>query len=176
CVILVGGFGRSVWTLAGNPRALVEVGGRPFLDVLIREASRRGFPQVLLLGGDRAVGVVEYANSLRRAKTFPADVDVALAPESLGSAGAIANAAERLEDEFLLLDGESWFDFNWLDLRQVGARRPETRITLALRRHAGPGRHDAVNLHDGRVREFRPKAIEQENPVGAGVYWCRRSA
>jgi len=176
CVILVGGFGRSVGTLAGHPRALAEVGGRPFLDVPIREASRRGFPQVLLLAGDPAVGVVEYANSLRRAKTFPVDVDVAVAPEPLGSAGAIANAAERLEDEFLLLDGESWFDFNWLDLRQVGTRRPETRITLALRRHAGPGRYDAVDLRDGRVREFTPKAVEQENLVGAGVYWCRRSA
>jgi hypothetical protein len=100
CVILVGGFSRPVGTLAANRGPLVEEGGRPFLDVLIGEASRRGFSQILLLAGERAAGVVEYAKGLACAKTFPTDVNVAVAPEALGSAGAIAHVADRLDDEF----------------------------------------------------------------------------
>src|SRR5882724_3311250 len=54
-VFLVGGLGTRLHSLtAGNAKPLLDVGGRPFLDYLLDEASRHGIKRALLLCGYRA--------------------------------------------------------------------------------------------------------------------------
>ncbi len=54
-VFLVGGTGSRLGALtAETPKPVLPVGGRPFLDYLLDEASRYGFARCLLLCGYRA--------------------------------------------------------------------------------------------------------------------------
>jgi NDP-sugar pyrophosphorylase family protein len=82
---------------------MLNVGGRPFLDTLIDEIARyNAFDEILLLAGDRAEHILaRYAGAIRgRAR-----LTVAL----LGTAGALAHAADLLQERFLLLNGSSFF-------------------------------------------------------------------
>ena len=56
-VFLVGGLGTRLKdrTIA-TPKPLLDVGGRPFLEYLLDEASRHGFTDILLL----ARGVISH--------------------------------------------------------------------------------------------------------------------
>ena len=57
-VFLVGGTGSRLGTLtAATPKPVLPVGGRPFLDYLLDEASRYGFSRCLLLCGYRAQSI-----------------------------------------------------------------------------------------------------------------------
>ena len=52
CAILIGGMGTRLGALTRDtPKPLLPVAGQPFLDVLVGEALRRGFSDLLLLAG-----------------------------------------------------------------------------------------------------------------------------
>ena len=62
-------------------------------------------------------------------------------PTPLGTGGALKFAADVLEPQFLLLNGDSYFDFNFLDL-VVDAGRNGASLTMALKRDHPGDHHD----------------------------------
>src|SRR5256885_817038 len=111
-VFLVGGLGTRLRALAGNAaKPVLEAGGRPFLDQRRDEASRHGLKRALLLCGYRATDLVAaYGGRVIRGMA----VETAVEDQPAGTAGALTLAAERLDDSFFLVNGDSLFDFNWL--------------------------------------------------------------
>jgi D-glycero-D-manno-heptose 1,7-bisphosphate phosphatase len=104
-VIVAGGRGTRLGALtADRPKPLVEVGGRPFLDALLRSVADRGFERVLLLLGYRAEMVVDYVAGGRR---WGLSIDhVATDPDDETGTRFVA-AADRLDDRFLFLYGDN---------------------------------------------------------------------
>src|SRR5205085_7957835 len=119
---------------------LLPVAGIPFLELLVGEALRRGFTDIVFLAGYKASRVREFADAL--AHRLPGDcrLQVSVEPEPLGTGGAVAHAREMLADTFLLLNGDSWFDFNWLDLVGVAG----DRNAVAARHVARADRHERL--------------------------------
>ncbi len=68
-VILCGGLGTRLGGLtARTPKPLLPVAGAPFLDVLVGEAVRQGFDDILLLAGHLAeeIEVIRSRNQGQR--------------------------------------------------------------------------------------------------------------
>jgi D-glycero-D-manno-heptose 1,7-bisphosphate phosphatase len=80
-------------------------------------------------------------------------------PEPAGTAGALLNAADRLDETFFLLNGDSYFDFNWLSL--APRRRADWTMHAALATGIEGSRYGRVQLDNGRVRGFQEKGAEQ---------------
>jgi D-glycero-D-manno-heptose 1,7-bisphosphate phosphatase len=113
-VFLVGGLGSRLHGLTSErAKPMLDVGGRPFLDYLLDEASRYGIKRALLLCGYRAGDLtpVYQGRAIRGMR-----IDTVVEASPAGTAGALALAADRLDDDFLLVNGDSLFDFNWLAL------------------------------------------------------------
>jgi len=173
CVILAGGLGARLGNLTKDvPKPLLDVDGRPFLFHLMRNARRFGFTDFVLLAGYRGERVSAFAAAARQ--ELGADISVIVEPEAAGTAGALLHASEELKDEFLMLNGDSLFSFNFLDL----AARPvegEWLARLALRRVADASRYGSVEVAGDRVRAYREKSAgSQEGLINGGVYWMRR--
>ncbi len=176
CVILVGGKGSRLGALTKEtPKPLLPVGGRPFLSYLIQEAARHNFRRVLLLAGFKAEAFAPELTTLREAAPDAIDLTVLVEPEQLGTGGALRFAADHLDEQFLLFNGDSFFDINLLDLTAQpmgtgGLGR------LALKRQQDVSRYGAVELDGEYVRKFLEK-----NPAGGaglingGVYWLSRA-
>ena len=170
-VILVGGLGTRLGARTKLvPKPMLEIGGRPFLDTLIDERARYGvFDEILLLAGHKA-DIVEthYAAATRgRAK-----IVVARETEPLGTGGALMNARDLLHDRFLLLNGDSLFDFNLLDLI---ARARGGRVHMALRDGVVGDRYGRVVLDGDMVRDFIAPGAGATGPVNAGIYVVDKS-
>jgi len=168
-VFLVGGLGTRIRDVAGErAKPVLEVGGKPFLDYLLDEASRHGVKRALLLCGYRASDLVgAYRGRSIRGMT----IDTAVESEPAGTAGALALAADRLDDCFFLVNGDSLFDFNWLALCPAPGGRSWVRMALA---DGVPGeRYGRVAVEGGRVREF-VAAGAAGRPINAGVYLMRK--
>ncbi len=174
CAILVGDFRRRPGEIS-EPKALLDVGVTPFLETLIGEASRRGFDEILLIAGSGCEDVHAFLCERRLAERFPCRVELSIAPIALGTGGALAYARDRLKNDFLLLNGDGWFDFNWLDLVSR-ARRVGAAAALALRGVASPDRYVTVDLDGSFVRAI----LSSEAPVATALvsggvsYWTRR--
>jgi len=167
-VCLVGGRGMRLGTLTDStPKPLLEVGGRPFLDYLVHEARRFGLTRLLLLSGYKS-GEIERLYDGQRFGQLT--VEVVPEPEPAGTAGALVNAADRLDEAFFLLNGDSYFDFNWLSLATA---RGDWTIHAALASGIEGNRYGRVQLDNGRVRGFQEKGASSE-PINAGIYLVKR--
>jgi D,D-heptose 1,7-bisphosphate phosphatase len=175
CVILIGGLGtRLLERTAPTPKPLLRVGNRPFLDYLLAEAARFGFRQILLLAGYRADSVRRYLSDSNVGDRLGLNITLLVEPERAGTGGALWHARDHLQKCFYLLNGDSWFDFNWLALTQVEG--PSAAVgTIALRWLSEPGRYGAVELDGSIVRRFADHAEPGHSGYSnAGVYLFSR--
>jgi D-glycero-D-manno-heptose 1,7-bisphosphate phosphatase len=169
-VILVGGLGTRLGERTKTiPKPMLPVGGRPFLDTLIDEIARYdAFDEILLLAGHKAEGILARYDGTVWGR---ARLAVSLEQAPLGTAGALVHAAGRLQERFLLLNGDSFFDFNILDL---ATRAKSSLVHMALRADVVGDRFGRVVLDGDRVRSFIAPGQGATGPVNAGVYVVAR--
>jgi D-glycero-D-manno-heptose 1,7-bisphosphate phosphatase len=170
-VILAGGKGTRLGALTGGlPKPLVAVGGKPFIHYLIAALRRHDFTDLVLLVGPF---IEVYRRVLGDGSAL--GVRLTLVPEEppADTAGALTLVAPHLAPRFLVLNGDSFLDFNLLDL---AARDSAQRwlAWLALREVPDAGRYGAVTLAGDRVTSFGEKSASGRGIINGGVYWLRR--
>lgn len=176
-VILVGGMGTRLGALtASTPKPLLLIDDKPFLDHLIQEVSRFGFQRVTLLAGNLGY---KFRDAYDNRSLHGLKIDVLLEDRPMGTGGAIRLAAEknRLDSEFLLLNGDSWIDADLTSFSRHWDRcrsnLPTTQVLLLLRDVEDASRFGSVEVSEGLVTEFREKnASVPPGPgcINAGVY------
>ena len=108
CAILVGGRGTRLGPLtAATPKPLLPCGDRPFLAWVLRELSRFGIEDILLLAGHQSDSVRSFARDVHRLLPRPLSIRVSIEPSTSGTGGALWHARDHLADRFLLLNGDS---------------------------------------------------------------------
>jgi D-glycero-D-manno-heptose 1,7-bisphosphate phosphatase len=176
-VILCGGLGSRLGALAAEtPKPLLPIDGVPFLDILLFELARHGVARILLLAGFAAQRIVEYAASTPLKERFGLEIEVSIEPERAGTGGAVWHARDRLDDEFFLLNGDSWFDINLLDLAVHLTGEPSAAGAIAVRSLPEASRYGVVETENGRISGFRARPGHSGSGlVSGGVYVFRRA-
>jgi D,D-heptose 1,7-bisphosphate phosphatase len=176
-VILCGGLGSRLGALAAKtPKPLLPVGGAPFLDVLLFELGRHAIKRVLLLAGFAANHIIDYAASTSLKSRFDLEIDVSVEPRRAGTGGALWHARDRLDDQFLLLNGDSWFDINLLDFACQAVSDLSATGAIAVRPLPDASRYGVVEIDGIRVTRFRERPERSEGGlVNAGLYFFRRA-
>ena len=109
-VILAGGLGTRLGDMSSQvPKSLVKVGDRPIISHILDWAQGQGCRKALILTGhlgEQFSGFVHNGIEL----TFVQET------EPLGTGGAIWNARDYLEDEFILLWGDDYHPINYRNL------------------------------------------------------------
>lgn len=167
-VILGGGKGTRL--AATGPKPLIEAGGKPFLIYLLAELRRFGIVDIVILTGPFAD---TYRACLGDGSRFGVRLSYVPEPTPAGTGGALTYAASHLAAEFLLFNGDSYFDINLLDLM---TRRfsPDWLIGLSLREIDDAARYGAVSLIGDNVTSFGEKAAVGRGLINAGIYRLRR--
>src|SRR6266478_4682760 len=175
-VILCGGLGTRLGALTvQSPKPLLRVGGIPFLDVLLFELGRHGVTRILLLAGFGAHLVLEYASSTPLKARFGLEIDVSVEPGPADTGGALWHARDNLDDLFFLLNGDSWFDVNLLELAGRVESEPSATAIIALRRLADASRFGVVEIDRDWITKFSDRPQRSGcGLVSGGVYACRR--
>jgi D-glycero-D-manno-heptose 1,7-bisphosphate phosphatase len=173
-VILVGGKGTRLGAAARDtPKPLMPIAGDVrFLDYLIDNIARHGLRDILLIAGHLGAQVAARYDGARFRE---ATVSVVREPEPAGTAGALRHVADRLDETFLMSNGDSFFDINYLALAQ-GLRLADM-ARLALRHVPDAGRYGRVTLDGERIAAFHEKdaAWRGDALISGGVYVLRRS-
>ena len=111
-VVLMGGLGTRLKEYTKEcPKPLVEVEGRPFFDYSLKLLMHHGFKKFLFLIGYRAEMIEEYygdGSALGISISYCYD-----GKELLGTGGAVRRAYDLLEDDFLLMYGDSFMDIDY---------------------------------------------------------------
>jgi D,D-heptose 1,7-bisphosphate phosphatase len=167
CVILVGGMGTRLGSLtADTPKPVLTVGDRPFLAWLLRELSRYGFEEAVLLSGYLSDTLRDAVGEMAAHLPRPMRIVHAVEPVRAGTGGALFHARHLLDERFLLCNGDSLLDCNLAPLMAARATdTPDVIGRLLLRHLPDTSRYGVVTTKGEIVTGFREIS---ENPTTAG--------
>jgi D,D-heptose 1,7-bisphosphate phosphatase len=176
-VILCGGFGTRLGTLtARTPKPLLPIGEMPFLDILLFELGRHGLKSIVLLAGFAADQIEAYAQSTALKAQFDLEIEVVVELKPAGSGGALWGARDRLDDAFLLINGDSWFDINLLELGCRIVDAGPALCVIALRPLSDAARFGTVELAGDRVVTFVERPLQPGSGLVSGGVYALRNA
>ncbi len=112
CVILAGGLGTRLASIQPHlPKAMVEVAGRPFLELQLDLLRENGIGNIVLCVGHLSEPIERYFGDGSR---FGVQVSYSRETgELLGTGGALRRALPLLQPEFLLLYGDSYLEVDY---------------------------------------------------------------
>ncbi len=171
-LILSGGLGLRLRSVLDDcPKPLAVVAGKPFLEYLLLWLKTQGVTSIILCTGYRGELIQEYfgcGNVLGLRLRYSCE------SEPLGTGGALKLAGPLIEsEEFLVLNGDSFFD---VDLRELISthRRRRAQATIALAEVEDTHRYGSVEMNaQGEIVRFLEKGRGGDGFVNAGVYVFR---
>lgn len=177
-VILAGGKGtRLQERLKGLPKPLIDIAGVPLLERQILLCKRYGITRALILVNHAADQVIEFC---RIRDNWGMDIELIDDGEPRGTAGAVLAVRELLDEEFLVLYGDTMLD---VDLHRFYRFHQQNggAATLFLHPNDHPQDSDLVEMgEDNRITAFHPYKGRPSgyyaNLVNAALYIVRRSA
>jgi mannose-1-phosphate guanylyltransferase len=170
-VILVGGLGTRLRPITSRtPKPVVPLLGRPFVSCILGMVAAQGVERVVLSSGHLA-DVIE--DVIGDGAAWGLDVAYVREPHPLGTAGAIANCADKLTDEpFFAFNGDVLSEPDLSALAGIHAAH-DAAATVCLTEVADPSRFGVARLNDdSSISEFveKPSAWEGAALANAGVY------
>jgi len=111
-VILAGGLGTRLRPLTDDrPKSMVEVRGKPFLQLQIALLRGQGLTRFVLCVGHQADQIVSYFGN---GASLGVEIEYSYDGASpLGTGGALVNAVPVLDSWFLVLDGDSYLPIDF---------------------------------------------------------------
>lgn len=173
-VLLVGGRGTRMWPLtAYTPKGLLPVAGIPFIEYQLRLVAAAGVEEVLLaVGQDHLAAWKDYVAAWDGSPSL----SLAIEEEPLDTAGGLVEAIDRLDDRFLVLNGDVVLE---ADMAGFVAAAPEQAAgTIALVEVEDPSAYGVVVTDDAHMVEAfvekPPPGTEPAKTVNAGIYVLQR--
>ena len=169
--MLAGGLGTRLRDVVPDrPKAMVEVAGRPFLEILLDRMSRSGFAKIVLATGHLHEVIERHFGYSWAGMEIVYSVD----DHPLGTGGAAWQALKLTSrSDVFLINGDTFFNVDFAALhrfhRSLGAD-----VTLALKPMKNFDRYGTVELKDGRITGFREKTKTEEGLINGGVYLLSR--
>lgn len=173
-MILVGGRGQRLQSVVNDrPKPMAEVAGRPFLEWLLKGLQAQGMRRVILCTGHKGEMVEKYFGD---GKLWNLEIQYSPEPVPLGTAGAVRNALDLIENnQFLVLNGDSYCRFNLKQLVNSHITK-KASITMWLVIVDDCRRYGSVQIgKDGAVQAFQEKSsVQSSGLINAGIYLMAR--
>jgi NDP-sugar pyrophosphorylase family protein len=173
-VILAGGLGtrlRSV--VADRPKVLAEVGGRPFIEILLDQLVAEGVKSVVLCTGYLGIQVQDRLGTNYRAMALRYSRE----PQPLGTGGALRLALPMLDsDPVLVMNGDSYCEARFDTFADRHASQGAA-ATILLVETDDTRRYGRVRVdQEGRVVSFSEKSADVgPGWINAGIYLLSRT-
>lgn len=171
-LVLAGGFGTRLGELTKTtPKPLLAVAGRPFIAYLIDWLARHGIDDVILSTGYLASSFDAFVadNAWHDPYGKPVRVRAMAEAEPAGTAGAVRLHEHLLDDRFLLINGDSFFDCDLARVLAAAGDLARGEALLTVREVPDSGRFGRVTLDGGRVGAFEEKSAAGRGLVNAGI-------
>ena len=171
-VILAGGFGtRLSHVVSDVPKPLAPIGNIPFLEFVIKTLEKQGFDSFVFLTGHKAEQIEKQFKYIKNVVFIKEET-------ALGTGGAILNAFDKLQDEFYVINGDTFFDIDYDILEEFGKDKP---ISIALRYTNNIERYGFVDIDDSFViKSFVEKGSLPDDKIdgyiNGGIYYIHKSA
>lgn len=148
------------------------VAGVPFLQLLLARLRDQGITEVVLGTGYLAEQIEQHFGN---GAEFGLTISYSRESGPLGTGGAVKLAEPLLSDPVLILNGDSYVEWNLASMRTILAAR-DAELVMAVQTVPEVSRYGNVLLaDDGRITQFVEKGrAAGAGLINAGVYLLRK--
>ena len=176
-VILVGGKGTRLKEVSGNlPKPMVPVLGKPLLQYLIEQCVEYGISNIKLLASYKKEVIEDYFGD---GSQYGASIQYIIEDVPRGTAGALMDALPELDEQFLVVYGDTFFD---IDLGSFWKFHQDQAGDASIFLHPNDHPHDSDLVEvdsDLQVQKIHPYPHDnqwRQNLVNAAVYMFNKGA
>lgn len=161
-VILAAGKGTRMLPLTEKvPKPLIEINGKPFLQYILNDVHDAGYEKIIVIGNYK----------LEQMKVFlddnEPDAILVNQGEPKGSGHAILQAKEYVDEDFVVINGDSLFSSK--DLKDI-REKPKGNYIMGMKSET-PERYGVLITEDGNLMRIFEKPKEfMGDLVNVGIY------
>jgi D,D-heptose 1,7-bisphosphate phosphatase len=169
-VIIAGGKGTRLG-MHDKPKPMLSINGKPLLERQIDLARQYGIRNIVILSGYLSQVIIDHFGD---GKDYGVSITHVVEQEPLGTAGAVKQLQDRLQERFLVFYGDILLDFDIRSLLEFDAQLPSL-ATLVVHPNDHPHDSDLVEIDSNNVivafhAKHRDRHRYYRNLVNAAVY------
>lgn len=170
--ILAGGLGTRMRPLTETiPKVMIEVCGKPFLHHQLELVRENGMVRVLLLVAHLGERIERHFGD---GASLGLELSYSYEPAPLGTGGALKNAADKLEDEFLVLNGDTFLPIDYAAMAHDFRAHGSAALIVAYENREARTASNLAVAADGRVTAYRKRDPHGLTHIDAGGIILRR--
>jgi NDP-sugar pyrophosphorylase family protein len=171
-VILAGGLGTRLRPFTEHiPKAMVPVGGKPFLEHQILLLRNQGIEEILLLVGYLAEHIKDFFGD---GSKYGVRISYSLEEAPRGTGGALRLAQPKLQSNFLLLNGDTYLPMNYRDAINCFLRLRPWGLVVAYKNDDFPSKSNLAVSSDMRVIDSDSKCTGLTHINAGAVIFSNR--
>ena len=163
-VILAAGEGQRLrpFTVT-RPKTMLSIADKPILQYVVESLAKNGIRNIVIVVGYRKEQVFDYMGD---GEQFGVDIAYITQERQLGTAHALAQVKDAVEDEFLVLPGDNLIDAG--TIAQFVTVKPNA---VLVKRVENTARYGVVTTEGDVVRDIIEKPKEAESDIiNTGIY------
>ncbi len=142
---------------------MIPIADKPILQYVVEALAQSGIRNIVLVAGYRREQIFDYMGS---GEQFGVDITYVTQEKQLGTAHALAQAREVVEDEFLVLSGDKLIEAS--TVAQFVAAKPESVLVKKVA-DPNPARYGVLTIEDGMVKDI----VEESKEVASNIVSTR---
>ena len=170
-VILVGGLGKRLKQLTKNtPKPIIPIKNKPFLFYFLNYLIKQGLNNFLFLAGYKGLKLKRYLNESFKSKKIRFTTYIERKP--MGTGYVLKKAYNKLEKNFLLLNGDTFTDINFKHFLKDVDKNKYLNICITRKKNSASGNFFVKK--DKILFKEKPKKVS--GLINCGIYFINKKA
>jgi len=176
CVILAGGKGTRMNPLTKKiPKHMIKINESPFLEILLKNLKEKEFDNFVICVGYHSEIIENY---FRDGKKLGINLQYSRENKPLGTGGALLNSIDFLENEFIVINGDTFVDIDFVKFIKF-SKKKNKQCTICCNLDTSNSLY-FNNLYvddDLCVRKYsKDKKLLQMNGIDVGIYYFKKNS
>ena len=165
-VLMVGGLGSRLTPLTEDtPKPMLNVGGKPILETIVKGFSDNGFINITMCLGYKADFIKNY---FQDGSNFGVNIKYITENKRMGTAGALTLLDKKLDEPFFVMNGDLLTNVNFDKLLDFH-KSYNCKATMCVREYDIEVPYGVVDIVNEQVSSIKEKPVHKFY-VNAGIY------
>jgi dTDP-glucose pyrophosphorylase len=165
-VLMVGGLGTRLRPLTEKiPKPMLNIGGKPILQTIIKGFVDNGFSNITMCLGYKSNVIQDY---FKDGSDFDVNIDYIIEDKRMGTAGALTLLKNKLDSPFFVMNGDLLTNVNYENMLEFHEENGAA-ATMCVREYDIEVPYGVVNTNYEDIVSIEEKPIHSFF-VNAGVY------
>ena len=171
-IILAGGLGKRLRKFVDDvPKPMAPINGEPFLNILIKNLSKKGFNRIVLCVGYKSEKIISYFGN--QFNSIEIIYSIEKEDELLGTGGAIKKAMQLcISNKIYIFNGDTFLD---IEIEKIEEQFKLNKKNIIVSKYQSDlSRYGKLIIENENLKGFKEKGASGDGYINAGCYLFKK--